>query len=241
MENILLPSKISFEKGDKPNSATLIMEPCFQGYGTTVGNAIRRVLLSSLPGAAVTAVKIKGAQHEFAAVENVLEDVLEITLNLKQLRMKVFSDEPVRLSLKVKGERAVLASDVEKNALVEIVNPDLHIATLTSKDAVFEAEIIVQRGRGYSAIEDRDPKAKGEIGLIQVDALFSPLRNVGYSVENARVGDITNFDKLVMSIETDGTITPEEAVREASKILIDYFSLLAPLGAPAPADAAKAE
>lgn len=236
MENILLPSKISFEKGEKQHQANLIMEPCFQGYGTTVGNALRRVLLSSLPGAAVTAFKVKGAPHEFTSVAGVQEDVLELALNLKQLRMKVFSDEPVRLTLKAKGETEVTGADFEKNALVEIVNPDMHIATLTSKDAVLEMEIVVARGRGYSAVEDRDAKAKGEIGLIQIDALYSPLKNVGYSVENARVGDITNYDKLVMSIETDGTISPEEAVREASKILIDYFSLLAPLGAPAPAD-----
>jgi DNA-directed RNA polymerase subunit alpha len=236
MENILLPSKISFEKGEKSSQASLVMEPCFQGYGTTVGNALRRVLLSSLPGAAVTAFKVKGAPHEFTSVAGVQEDALELSLNLKQLRMKVFSDEPVRLTLKAKGETEVTGADFEKNALVEIMNPDLHIASLTTKDASLEMEIVVSRGRGYSAVEDRDAKAKGEIGLIQIDALYSPLKNVGYSVENARVGDITNYDKLVMSIETDGTISPEEAVREASKILIDYFSLLAPLGAPAPKD-----
>lgn len=241
MENILLPSKISFEKGEKPHQANLVMEPCFQGYGTTVGNALRRVLLSSLPGAAVTAFKVKGAPHEFTSIDGVKEDVLELSLNLKQLRMKVFSDEPVRLTLKAKGLTEVTGADIEKNALVEIVNPEMVIATLTSKDASLEMDIIVGRGRGYSAVEDRDTKVKGEIGMIQIDALYSPLKNVGYSVENARVGDITNYDKLVMTIDTDGSISPEEAVREASKILIDYFSLLAPLGAPAPVDAEDGE
>ncbi|MEI7741097.1 MAG: DNA-directed RNA polymerase subunit alpha [bacterium] len=236
MENILLPSKISFEKGEKANQANLVMEPCFQGYGTTVGNALRRVLLSSLPGAAVISFKIKGAPHEFTSIDGVAEDVLELSLNLKMLRLKLFSDEPVRLTIKASGETEVTGADVEKNALVEIVNPDLHLLSLTSKDSNLEMEIVVSRGRGYSAVEDRDTKSKNEIGMIQIDALYSPLKNVGYSVENARVGDITNYDKLVMTIDTDGTISPEEAVREASKILIDYFSLLAPLGAPAPID-----
>lgn len=227
MENILLPSKIVLEQGAKPNTSVLVVEPCFQGYGTTVGNALRRVLLSSLSGAAVTAVKIRGIQHEFTAIPNVKEDALEVTLNLKQLRMKLFSDEPVRLSLKVKGERAVTAADFEKNSAVEIANPDLHIATLTSKDATLELEVIVSKGRGFSAIEDRDTKAaNAELGMIQVDALFSPVRGVGYSVESARVGEITNYDKLTMTIETDGTISTEDAVKEASRILIEHFSLL---------------
>ncbi|MFH0928629.1 MAG: DNA-directed RNA polymerase subunit alpha [bacterium] len=226
MENILLPSKVTIERTDKPNKARLIMEPCFQGYGTTVGNAMRRVLLSSLPGAAVTALKIKGVQHEFTAVPNVQEDVLELTLNLKQLRLKLFSEEPVRLQLRAKGKKEVTAADFEKNAAVEIANPELHIATLTSDDANFEIEVIVERGRGFSAIEDRLNRVNAELGLIQIDALFTPIKNVGYAVESARVGEITNFDKLVMDLETDGTIAPEEALNKAAKILINYFSLL---------------
>lgn len=225
MENILLPSKISFEKGERPNEGVLVVEPCFYGYGTTLGNALRRVLLSSLPGAAVTAVKMKGVTHEFQAVENLKEDALEVILNLKSLRMKVFSDEPVVLKLSAKGIKTITAADIASNADVEIVNPDLVIANLTDPKASFEMEITVRKGRGYESTEDRVGETY-DIGTIAIDALFSPVRNVGYHVVNTRVGDITNYDKLIMNIETDGTITPEEAVEQSSKILIDYFSIL---------------
>ena len=224
MDNILLPSKIHFQEGDKSNVGILTVEPCFHGYGTTLGNAFRRVLLSSLPGAAVTAVKMKGVTHEFQAVDNVKEDALEIILNLKSLRMKVHTDEPVVLKLNTKGAKDVTAADIEANADVEIVNPDLVICTHTA-DTDFEMEITVQRGRGYSPTEERTNEDHS-IGTIAIDALFSPIRNVGYRVEDTRVGEITNYDKLIMNIETDGTITPEEAVKQSAKILIDYFSLL---------------
>lgn len=225
MENILLPSTIRFEAGSRPNEGILVVEPCFHGYGTTLGNAMRRVLLSSLPGAAVTAVKIKGVTHEFQAIDGIKEDVLEIILNLKGLRLKCHSDVPVKLSLKSKGEGVVTAKDIEKNADVEIVNADLKIATLTDPKASFDVEITVARGRGYNPTEDRN-KEGADLGTIAIDALFSPVRTVGYKVENTRVGEITNYDKLTMTIETDGTITPEEAVRSSSKLLIDYFSIL---------------
>lgn len=224
MESILLPTKLEITSGEKPNEGILVLEPCYYGYGTTIGNAIRRVLLSSLPGAAVTAVKIKGAQHEFSSIPLVKEDVLDIILNLKLLRLRLFRDEPVRLSLKVKGEKKVTAKDFEKNADVEIVNPELHIATLTDKKAEFELEVVVERGRGYSPTETR-PRVNQEIGMVMIDALFSPVRNVGYRVENARVGEITNYDRLIMTIETDGTVSPEDAVRESAKILMNYVSL----------------
>jgi len=225
MENILLPSSIRFEAGERTNEGMLIVEPCFHGYGTTLGNALRRVLLSSLPGAAVTAVKIKGVSHEFQAVENVKEDALEIILNLKSLRIKCFSDEPVVLKLNTKRIKAVTAGDIEPNADVEIVNPDLVIANITDDSATLEMEITVRRGRGYSPTEERTHEVH-DIGTIGIDALFSPIRNVGYRVENTRVGEITNYDKLIMTIETDGTITAEDAVQESSRILIDYFKLL---------------
>ena len=224
MENILLPTKLEVTPGSKPNEGVFVLEPCFYGYGTTVGNALRRVLLSSLPGAAVTAVKIKGAQHEFSTVPNVKEDVLEIILNLKLLRLKMFTDEPTRLSLRVTGEKDVTADDFEKNSNVEIANPSLRIATLTDKKADFEMEVTVERGRGYVPTEAR-PKAP-ELGMIMVDALFSPVRNVGYRVENARVGEITNYDRLIMTIETDGTITPDSAITTSTQILLDYFNLV---------------
>ena len=225
MENILLPSKISFEKGERPNEGVFVVEPCFYGYGTTLGNALRRVLLSSLPGAAVTAVKMKGVTHEFQAVENLKEDALEVILNLKSLRLKMFTDEPVVLKLSVTGLKTITAADIAQNADVEIVNPELVIANLTDPKATFEMEITVRKGRGYASTEERVGETY-DIGTIAIDALFSPVRNVGYHVVNTRVGDITNYDKLIMNIETDGTITPEEAVEHSAKVLIDYFSIL---------------
>lgn len=225
MEEILLPSKIELIPGENDRKATLVVEPCWHGYGTTLGNAIRRVMLSSLPGAAVTAVKIKGATHEFSAIAGVQEDVLELILNLKQLRFRLFTDEPVRLMLKVKGEKEVTAADIEGDSNVEVANPDQHIATLTDKKAEFEMEIFVGRGRGYVTVEER-AKEKLELGMIAIDAIYSPVREVGYKVENTRVGQITNFDKLSMNIETDGTITPKEAVDQSLNILLDHFKLL---------------
>ncbi len=224
MENILLPSKIKFTDGENKNESILTIEPCYYGYGTTIGNALRRVLLSSLPGAAVTAVKIKGADHEFSTVEGVKEDVLEIILNLKSLRLKVHTEEPVRLTLKSKKEGDITAADVEANADVEITNPGLKIATLTDSKIGFEMELVVEQGRGYVTSEERE--SAGEIGVMAIDALFSPVRNVAIKVENVRVGEITNYDKLIMTIESDGTITPEDAVRKSAKILIDHFKLL---------------
>lgn len=225
MESLLLPSKIRFTRGDRPNQGVLTVEPCTQGYGTTIGNALRRVLLSSLPGAAVTAVKIKGAEHEFSALQNVKEDVLEIILNLKALRLKCFSDQPVKLQLSEKGEKAVTAADFSKNADVEIVNPDLVIANLTDKSANLELEITVEQGRGYRTTEDR-AKEKLDLGTIAIDALYSPVLNVSYKVEATRLGERTDYDKLVLSVETDGTVDPIDACRNAIAILLDHFNLL---------------
>lgn len=239
MEDILLPSKIEIIPGERDNESVLVMEPFFHGYGHTVGNALRRVLLSSLQGAAVIAVKIKGGSHEFQALPNVKEDVLEIILNLKQLRLKVYSDEPVKLTLHAKGEKKVTGKDIAPNSDVEVANPGLHIATLTDKSAELEMEITVAKGRGYVPTEERG-KERGELGTIAVDALYSPIRSVGYRVEDVRVGQITNFDKLTLTIETDGTVDADEAVRSSAKILIDHFALLAGVNAGS-ASSAKAE
>ncbi|HUT22000.1 MAG TPA: DNA-directed RNA polymerase subunit alpha [Candidatus Bipolaricaulota bacterium] len=225
MESLLLPSKIQYQDGAEENQATLTIEPMYMGYGTTIGNALRRVLLSSLPGAAATAVKIKGVDQEFSAIKNVKENALEVCLNLKLMRLKVFSEEPQKLTLKVKGKKEITAADIDKNAQVEIINQDLHIASLTDKDSELEMEITVSQGRGYLATEERS-KEDLEIGTILIDALFSPLKNIGFKREDIRVGDITNYDKLVMDIETDGTISPKEAVKAASQILIDHLNLL---------------
>lgn len=216
---------MTFEPGATPAEATLVIEPFFYGYGRTIGNALRRVLLSSLPGAAVTAVKIKGVQHEFTAISGVLEDALTVILNLKGLRLKSHSEEPVKMILKKSGKGPVTAADFDKNADVEIINTDLHIATITDEKADFEMEITIGRGRGYSPTEERDPS--GEIGLIAMDSLYSPVRNVGFKVEPTRVGEITDFDKLIMKIETDGSITPQEAVQQSVAILLDHYNLIA--------------
>ena len=158
-------------------------------------------------------------------MNGVKEDILEIVLNLKELRLRVFADAPVRLSLSAKGEKEVTAADIEANSDVEIANPELHIATLTDKKSEIELQLIVECGRGYVTVEERTDE-KQELGTIAVDAVFSPVREVGYRVENARVGDVTNYDRLTMNIETDGTITPKEAADQSVRILLDYFSLL---------------
>lgn len=225
MESILLPSKIRFTKSERAHEGVLTIEPCTQGYGTTLGNALRRVLLSSLPGAAVTAVKIKGADHEFSTVPHLKEDVLEIILNLKGLRVKLHAEEPVKLTLSAKGEKAVTAGDFSKNADVEIMNPDLVIATLTDKSATLEMEVTIGPGRGYRSTEER-AKEKLELGTIAIDALYSPVLNVSYKVEATRVGEKTDYDKLVLHVETDGTMDPLDACNRAVAILLDHFNLL---------------
>ncbi len=221
MESIHLPNKIELKDGATPFSAELIVEPCFQGYGNTLGNAIRRVLLSSLPGAAVTAIKIRGVDHEFSPIANVHEDVIQVILALKKLRLRVFSTDVVRLHIKAKGETVVTAADIEPSSDVEVINKDLVIATLTSKDAEFEMDIFARQGRGYMPIEER-AKENLEVGVIAVDAVFTPIKNVGYHVDDVRVGQITNFDRLVLNVETDGTILPKDAIMHSLTILGDH-------------------
>lgn len=225
MDQFILPSKFVWTAGATLNVGTVIIEPCYFGYGTTLGNALRRVLLSSLEGAAVTAVKIDGVSHEFSAMENVQEDIIELLLNMKQLRLKVFADEPVRMTLEVSGKREVTAHDIVPQSDVEIVNPDLHIASLTADGARLRMEIFAQRGRGYVATEVKGGQHH-ELGVMAIDAAYTPVRNVGFRVENARVGEITNYDRLHLTVETDGTISPQEAVARAAKTLIDHFALI---------------
>ncbi len=226
MEPIMLPSKLRFTRGERPNEGVLTVEPCIQGFGTTIGNVLRRILLSSLSGAAVTAVKVKGADHEFATINHVKEDVLEIILNVKALRFKLFSEEPVKLRLAVKGERVVTAQDFAKDALVEIVNPEQPIATLTDSSASFEMEVWVSSGRGYQSLEERAKTTKSELGVMTIDALYSPILNVSYKVEETRVGDKINFDKLTLRVETDGSMDPVDAVNQAMQILQDHVNVL---------------
>lgn len=224
MENFLLPSKVEFQSGSTPHSGMVTITPCYHGYGTTLGNAFRRVLLSSLPGAAVEYFKIKGVQHEFSTVEGVKEDVMEVMLNLKQLVVKVFSDDPVTLQLTKKGTGEVTAGDISPNSSVEIVNPDLVLAHLTANKTL-EMEIVVGRGRGYKPVEEKDKKSY-DLGTIVVDSVYTPVKDVGYKVEYTRVGDITNYEKLILNIETNGTISPQEAVRQSTEILMNHFTII---------------
>lgn len=224
METIILLPKTPkiIKKGE--NKATFEIENCYPGYGMTLGNAIRRVLLSSLPGAAVTSIKIKGVEHEFSTVPHVLEDAIQIILNLKQIRFKKHSEGPMTLILKAKGEKKVKASDIKLTSDIEIVNKDACIANLTDKKAELDIEIEVDSGLGYIPVEQRK-KEKLSIGSIAVDAVFSPIRRVNCEVENMRVGDRTDFNRLKVNIETDGSIKPEEAFSKAIQILVDHFSL----------------
>lgn len=231
MQKIALPKKIEFKKGEKANQGQVIIEPCYPGYGMTLGSSLRRILLSSLPGAAVIGVKIKGADHEFMALPHIKEDVLEIVLNLKELRLNVHSDEVVKLTLEVHGEKEVKASDIEKNSQVEIINNNFVLAHITDMAGNLQMEIFVSRGRGYETIESRERGEKKEIGYIEIDSIFSPILAVGMNLENARVGKMTNWDKLILDITTDGTISPEEAFEQATKILIEQFNALLGKGA----------
>lgn len=225
MEQIPLPHQARTEHLGG-NSYEVTLEPLYPGYGVTIGNAMRRVLLSSMPGAAVTAVKIKYVDHEFSTVPNVKEDVIQIILNLKQLRLRSFSREPVRLTLQTKGEGVVTAEMIAGNDQVEVVNKDLYICTLDNKNADLDMELIVEQGRGYVPVEARDTGNKLEAGMLAIDAIYTPVRSVFFDVSNVRVGGITNFDKLVLRMETDGTISGQEATDIASHILVDHFSQL---------------
>lgn len=207
------------------NRAIFEIEELYPGYGLTLGNALRRVMLSSLSGAAITFVKMKDVNHEFSTVPGVLEDVVEIILNLKQIRFEVYSDEPQTITLKTKGEKKVTAGDIKLTSQVKIANPDVLIATITSKNASLEIEMQVEKGLGYSELETRK-KTKQEIGSIAIDAIFTPIKMINYDVEDMRVGDKTNYNKLRFDIETDGTITPVKALSSAAQILIEQFQVI---------------
>ncbi|MBU0596938.1 DNA-directed RNA polymerase subunit alpha [Patescibacteria group bacterium] len=224
MEHIQLPNTIEFFEGNDSNSGKILITPCQQSYGTTLGNALRRVLLSSLPGAAVESIRIEGVQHEFAAIDGVLEDVVEIILNFKQMAIKVHGDGPVTLNLSKKGKGELTPADFDKNSDVEIINPDLKLMTVT-EDREINMEVIVGKGSGYVPVAEKDTKGL-PLGTIAIDSLYTPIRNVGYDVELTRVGDITDYEKLTVNIETNGTITPKEAVSQSTKILMDHFALI---------------
>lgn len=221
---ILLPSKprIISEEGD---SGVFEIDGLYPGYGHTLGNSLRRIILSSLPGVAITSVKITGVAHEFSVMEGIKEDVITILLNLKKIRMRFATDEPQILYLKARGEKRVTARDLEVPGQVEVLTPDAAIATLTSKNSLLDMEIKAEKGLGFLPKEMID-RSRVDIGTIALDGIFTPIRRASYEVENMRVGDRTDFNKLRISIETDGTVTPSVALSSAIEIMINQLKAI---------------
>jgi DNA-directed RNA polymerase subunit alpha len=221
----------------KDTYASYNIEPLEAGYGWTLGNALKRVLLSSLPGVAVTSIRMKGVQREFQDIPGVVEHVTDIVLNIKQLRLRSSSDQPVTMHLKAAGKRIVTAADIMTPNIVEIMNPELHIATLDKEDARLDMELVVERGRGYAPAALREDQP---LGVIPLDAIYTPLQKADYRVEHTRVGKMTNYDKIVLEITTDGTITPDEALQQSAEILVQQFRQLSmQLNQPLPVEPCK--
>jgi len=219
--NLVLP-KIERDIASR-NYGRFIIGPLVSGYGITLGNALRRVLLSSLPGAAITAVRLSETSHEFAPISGVREDMTALMLQVKQIRLKVHTEEAIRLHLEVRGEGPILAGDIECPSQVEIINPELYLFTVDSPKTSLYMEFVAQPGRGYSPAEER---GKLPIGELPVDAIFSPVRKASYHVGRARVGQMTNFDRLTMEVWTDGTMRPHEALAEAARLLVTHLDLI---------------
>jgi len=227
---IQLPEQVrTVSKAD--NKAVFEIGPVMPGYGATIANPLRRVLLSSLEGSAITSVKIKGVDHEFSSMPGVLEDVIEIILNIKKIRCKLHGDGPVKLTLNVKGEREITAKDIQTTSDIEVINLDQHIATITDKKTEFSMEIDVEKGIGYVPVEQRQ-KEKLAIGVIAVDAIFTPVKLVNFKIEDVRVGQRIDFNKITMEVETDGSLEPEAALKKASEILIDQFRVVSEIVVP---------
>lgn len=221
---VQLPEQIKIIKKEG-HRATFEISPLMPGYGATIANPLRRVLLSSLEGAAVTSIKIKGVDHEFTTIPGVMEDIIQIILNVKRIRFKLYSEEPVKISVHVKGDKEVTAADIKTTSDVEVINPDQHIATLTDKKADFEMELDIEKGIGYVPVEQRQ-KDKLAIGVIAIDAIFSPVRMVNFAIDNVRVGQRIDYNRITMDIETDGSIEPEEALKRASEIIVKHFETI---------------
>lgn len=207
---------------EKDNVGVFHIDGLYTGYGVTLGQALRRVLLSSLPGAAITQIKVKNVSHEFSTLPGMVEDVVEFTLNLKKVRFHFLADEPQTLTLKIKGEKEVKAGDIQSTPFVKVVNPDLYLANLSKKSAELDVELTVEKGLGYVPSEERRLE-RLLVGTIVLDAVFSPVRRVLVGVENMRVGERTNYNRLKLEIETDGSITPSEALHKSASILKDHF------------------
>ncbi|MFC1644702.1 DNA-directed RNA polymerase subunit alpha [Patescibacteria group bacterium] len=224
MQSISLPKSPKYTQVDE-NHGSFVIEDCYPGYGTTLGNALRRVLLSSLQGTAIKSVKIKGVSHEFSTIDGVMEDVIQIILNLKKIRFRMEGEESVRVSLTAKGDGLVTAKSIKCPAGIEVVNVDQQILTISDKDIEVEMEMEVDQGIGYIPVEQREEEEK-EIGVIAIDAIYTPVRRVNYEVENMRVGKRTDYDKITLDIVTDGSSTPEDVFHKASQILVEQFSAL---------------
>ncbi len=221
---LVKPEQVHKEsRGENSMYAKFTCEPLERGYGTTIGNALRRVLLSSLQGAAFVSVKIAGVHHEFSTISGVLEDITDVILNIKLVRLALDTDQPQKVSLHVQKKGVVTAADIKCNQHVEVLNPNQHIATLT-EDINFELEFEVRMGKGYVPADQHEDLDE-EIGLIKLDASFSPIRKVSYSIEQARVGQMTNFDKLILEIWTDGSVSPDEALAYSAKIIKEQISV----------------
>ena len=225
MEPIYLPEKVEIEE-EQGNVTTFSIHPYHPGYGPTVGNALRRVLLSSLPGTAITQAKIEGAEHEFTTLDGLKEDVVRLILNLKRVRLSSTSEEPVEITLQVKGKDKVVAGDFEVPPAITISNPDFVIANLTDDTANLTIRCKVEKGRGYVPSETRSRENR-EIGAIAMDAIFTPVQRVSFRVQNVRVGQATNYHKLILTIGTDGTVSPVDALKQSATILRDHFAELA--------------
>lgn len=223
MIEIEKPKIETVEISDDAKFGKFVVEPLERGYGTTLGNSLRRILLSSLPGAAITAVQVDGVLHEFSTIEGVVEDVTSIILNLKQLSLKIYSDEDKTLEIDIQGEGVVTAADITHDSDVDILNPDLHIATL-AKGAHFHMRLTARRGRGYVPAE-ANKKEDMPIGVVPIDSIYTPVSRVNYQVENTRVGQVANYDKLTLDVWTDGSIRPEEAVAIGAKILTEHLNI----------------
>lgn len=220
------------------NKAVFEIAPLPPGYGATIANPLRRVLLSSLEGAAITSIKIGGVDHEFSSIFGVLEDVIEIILNVKKIRFKSHAEGPVMLTLQTKGEGEVTAADIKLTSDVELITPDQHIATITDKKTEFQMELTVERGIGYVPVEHKQ-KEKLPIGVIAIDAIFSPVRLVNFKLEDVRVGQRIDFNKVLLEVETDGSIMPEAALKNAAEILVEQFKVLSQVTVPEPAPEKK--
>lgn len=223
MIEIEKPKIETVEISDDSKYGKFVIEPLERGYGTTLGNSLRRILLSSLPGAAVTAIQIDGVLHEFSTVEGVVEDVTTIILNVKKLALKIYSEDEKTLEIDVRGEGPVTAADITHDSDVEVLNPDLHIATL-AKDAHLRIRLTARRGRGYITA-DGNKREDQAIGVIPIDSIYTPVSRVTYQVENTRVGQVSNFDKLTLDVWTDGSIGPKDAIALGSKILTEHLNI----------------